>query len=78
MNVPFVRVDYGRFTLEEYSVSRRPFGFLSGPAAGTALLEERGSMTLVRNGVLVLVTPTNGTFKPGAQQARALRPVPTT
>ena len=76
--VPFVRVDYGRFTLEEYSVSRRPFGFLSGPAAGTALLEERGSMTLVRNGVLVLVTPTNGTFRPGAQQARALRPVPTT
>jgi len=76
--VPFVRVDYGRFTLEEYSVSRRPFGFLSGPAAGTALLEERGSMTLVRNGVLVLVTPTNGTFRPGAQQARALRPVRTT
>jgi hypothetical protein len=35
-------------------------------------------MTLVRNGVLVLVTPTNGAFRPGAQQARALRPVPTT
>ena len=57
--VPFVRFDYGPFTLEEYGVSRRPFWFLSGPAAGTALLEERGSMTLVRNGVLVLVTPTN-------------------
>jgi hypothetical protein len=75
--VPFVRFAYGSFAIEEYRATRRPYGFESGPAEGTAFLITPGTMILVRDGVFMTVTATTINAARALALATALRPIPT-
>jgi hypothetical protein len=75
--VPFVRLDYGAFRIDEFG-DRRPIWFEEGPPPGVVVAEPRFTFAFERYGVLVMV------FGPGAAKvdraavmalAQALRPV---
>ena len=70
--VPFVRLDYGPFRIDEYG-DRRPPSLERGGRRGT-VLAARGDVIFERDGVVVVAV--GGGLGPALALAKALRPVP--
>ena len=77
--VPFVRFDYGAFTLMEYG-SQRPYGREDAPRPGTSFFAPPLLMIFERDGVLLFVDSPSHAFQlhtaRALELARALRPLP--